>query len=213
MEIRRSGRRKGIGGAWNLLVLGVALTVGIGLIGPAMAMWNQGLIILEKVTTGKLTGEVFITDVYVKATEWGNISARIDSEAGERNHQIRIDIDGVYNQSNWVLKSTIENQGTIPVRCLVTSDTDEDQGDNPLAVTYELPLEVSEPGAPGLDPGESVDGEIRIELRTDIPGSYSFQVEVKCIQWNADKDAAAGWWSDTLHINGMVEVVEPPLPL
>lgn len=211
MEIRRSGRRKGIGGAWNLLVLGVALMVGIGLIGPAMAMWNQELIVLEKVTTGKLTGEVFFTDVNVKATEWGNISARIDCGAGERNHRIRIDIDGVYNQSNWALESTIENQGTIPVRCLVTSNTDEDQWNNPLAVTYELPPETTELGAPGLDPGQSVDGKLRIELRTDMPGLYPFQVEVKCIQWNADNDAAAGWWSDTLYINGVVEVTGPPL--
>jgi len=73
---------------------------------------------------------------------------------------------------------------------------------------YQLPDQVIEPGKKGLDPGDAVEGQIRIDLLTAEAGIYNFQIEVKCIQWNAFNDNL-GWWIDTLHIYGTV-VVEPP---
>lgn len=184
---------------------------GIGLIGPVMAMWSDGLIIEEIVNTGTLTGDVLFTKVYAEdktlppGAGWGTISTSIDYEDGKKDHQITIAIDGVKNKKNWVLNSKIENQGTIPVRFLPPTV----MADNALEVAYDLPNKVIEPGKKGLDPGEAVEGQIRIKLKNNVPGIHSFQIEVKCIQWNAynnDPD----WWNDTLHIYGTVVVEAPP---
>lgn len=193
------------------MLVGVALTIGIGLIGPAMAMWNDGLSIWEKVTTGNLTGNVLFTKVYAEDNTlphgegWGTISARIDDEDGKIDHKITIDIDRVKNKSNWVLNSKIENQGTIPVRFLPPTVI----ADEALDVEYDLPNKVIEPGKKGLEPDDAVEGQIRIGLKTDAPGTYTFQIEVKCIQWNA-YNQDPGWWNDTLHIYGTVVVEAPP---
>ncbi|NLK51713.1 MAG: hypothetical protein GX295_04605 [Syntrophomonadaceae bacterium] len=193
------------------MLLGVALTVGIGLIGPAMAMWSDAIFIWEKVTTGNLTGNVLFTKVYAEDNTlphgegWGTISTRIDYEDGKKDHKITIDIDREKNKTNWVLNSKIENQGSIPVRFLLPTV----MADNVLDVEYDLPNKVIDPGKKGLDPGDAVEGQIRIKLNNDVPGTYQFQIEVKCIQWNAYNDDP-WWWKDTLHIYGTVVVEEPP---
>jgi hypothetical protein len=223
-KIRRSGRSKRKGGAWYLVLVGVALA-GIGLIGPAMALWPDGLTILENVNTGRLEGDVMFTKVYAQdktlphGEGWGSISCTIDSENGKQNHRITVDIDREKNKKNWVCNSKIENQGTIPVRFLPPPDYDDKAHNVPyvyendaLIVSYDLPQKVIKPGMQGLDPGKSVEGQIKIRLKTDVPGTYPFQLEIKCIQWNAynqDPD----WWNDTLHIYGTVVVAEPPQEL
>lgn len=210
-KIRRSGRSKSKGGAWYFLLVGVALTVGIALIGPVMAMWNDGLTIWEKVSTGTLTGDVLFTKVFAEDNTlppgegWGTISTTIDYEDGKKDHKITIDIDRVKNKTNWVLNSKIENQGTIPVRFLPPTVT----ADAALDVAYDLPNKVIEPGKKGLDPGDAVEGQIRIDLKTDVPGIYTFQIDVNCIQWNAYNNDPH-WWNDTLHIYGTVVVEAPP---
>lgn len=210
-KIRRFCRSKSKGGARYFLLVGVALTVGIGLIGPVMAMWDDGLAIWEQVSTGTMTGDVLFTKVYAEDNTlphgegWGTISTTIDYEDGKQDHKITVDIDRVNNKTNWVLNSKIENQGTIPVRFLPPTVT----ADPALDVAYDLPNKVIEPGKKGLDPGEAVEGQIRIDLKTDLPGIYTFQIDVPCIQWNAynnDPD----WWNDTLHIYGTVVVEAPP---
>lgn len=176
-----------------------------------MAMWNDGLSIWENITTGNLTGDLLFTKVYAEDNTlphgegWGTISTTIDDEDGKADHKITIDIDRVKNKTNWVCNSKIENQGTIPVRFLPPTVT----ADNALYVAYDLPNKVIDPGQKGLDPGDSVEGQIRIRLKTDIPGTYPFQIEVKCIQWNAFNDDL-NWWNDTLHIYGTVVVEAPP---
>jgi hypothetical protein len=192
----------------------VALTAGIGLIAPVMAIWNDSLSIWENVTTGNLTGNVLFTKVHAEDNTlphgggWGTISTGIDDEIDngdvKTDHKITIFIDQVRNKANWTLNSKIENHGTIPIRFLTPTVCSDDA----LDVSYQLPDQVIEPGKKGLDPGDAVEGQIRIDLLTAEAGIYNFQIEVKCIQWNAFNDNL-GWWIDTLHIYGTV-VVEPP---
>jgi hypothetical protein len=206
-KIKRSGRIKSQGSAWYLLLVGVALVTGISLIGPAMALWYDGLTIWEQVNTGKLTGEVLFTKVFAEdktlppGEGWGAISTQIEDEDGKEDHQIIIDIDRENNKRNWTLNSKIENRGSIPVRFLEPVVT----ADEALEVAYDLPSKVTEPGKKGLDPEEAVEGQIRIDLKTDVPGTYTFQIDVKCIQWNAYNEDP-DWWNDILHIYGTVVV-------
>jgi len=188
----------------------VAVAVGISLIGPAMALWNDELIIWENINTGYLTGNVLFSKVYAEdqtlppGEGWGTISTRIENEDGKKDHRITIDIVRGKNKTNWVLNSKIENQGSIPVRFLPPTV----MADDLLYVEYDLPNKVIDPGKKGLDPGDSVEGQIRIKLNNDVSGTYPFQIEVKCIQWNAYNNDL-GWWTDTLHINGTVVVLPP----
>ncbi|MEN6462465.1 MAG: hypothetical protein ABFC94_14010 [Syntrophomonas sp.] len=206
------------------MLVGVALA-GIGLIGPAMALWPDGLSYLEMTNTGDLTGSVLFTKVYAEDNTlphgdgWGTVSCAIDFEDGKKDHKITVDIDRDKNKDNWVCNSKIENQGTIPVRFLPPPDYDNKAPnvpyvyeDDALKVSYDLPNKVIAPGMKGLDPGEAVEGQIRIGLKTDVPGTYPFQIEIKCIQWNAYNEDPE-WWNDTLHIYGTVVVEEPPAEL
>lgn len=192
----------------------MALTVGISFIGPVMAMYNDSLSIWENLNTGNLTGKILYTKVYAddnvlpQGDGWGTISPTIDYENGKEGHKITIFIDRAKNKNNWVLNSKIENQGTIPVRFLPPTVT----ADPALDVTYDLPDKDIEPGKKGLEAGDAGEGRIKINLLTDVPGIYNFQIEDKYIQWNALNDDL-GWWNDTLHIYGTVVVEPPPLEL
>lgn len=192
------------------MLVGVALA-GIGLIGPAMALWPDGLSVWEEVNTGGLTGDVLFTKVYAEGKTlprgegWGTISCAIDFEDGKEDHKITVAIDREKNKTNWVLNSKIKNRGTVPVRFLPPTVI----ADDALEVSYDLPNKVIKPGMKGLDPGKSVEGQIRIRQKTDVPGTYTFRIEIKCIQWNAYNEDP-DWWNDTLHIYGTIVVEEPP---
>ena len=184
---------------------GIALIAGIGLIGPAMAVFNDGVSIWEQVSTGDLTDKVLFVEVYPEdnnpdhCQKRGTISTRIDNEGGLKDHQIIIDIEREEEETNWVCNFKIKNQGTIPVRFLPPTVI----ADDALQVEYDLPDKVIKRGKNGMDPGDEVEGQIRIGLNTDVSGTYTFQMDIECIQWNAFNEDP-DWWRDTLHIYGTV---------
>ena len=175
--------------------------LGFGLIGPVLAIWGEGVSVVEKIDTGELTNKILFTEVY---PDDNNIFARIDNEDGINSHSITIDINQVDDKNTWVCNTNIENQGTIPVRFLPPTIF----ADNALQVEFYSPDQVAEPGKQCLNPGDSIKGQIRIGLTTEEPGLYSFQMNIHCIQWNALNNDP-GWWTDTLHVYGTVVVEEP----
>ncbi len=187
---------------------------GLYLIGPAMGMWSEELLILEEVNTGELTGKILFTEFTEKVDDGNSI---LFTGSGNESQKITIDIEQEPNQTNWVYTFKIENQGTIPVR-LESKVTANDDDDDALAITCTLPEDVI--GNKGLDPGASVEGKIEIDLKADVtPGTYTFHIDLKCIQWNAYYQGP-DWWKDSLKICGTVkagltedaaEVAEPGL--
>jgi len=176
-----------------------------------MAVWNEGLSIKENVETGELTEKIFFTEVYpggdtlFAGNDWGSIYACMENDCGIENHKISIEIDRIKDKSSWTLNFGLKNKGTIPVRCLPSTVF----ADSGLLVECDLPDQIVNPGSSDVNPGESVKGQIKIKLCTDEPGTYSFQMDIKCIQWNAYDDGP-GWWTDTMRVYGIVVVHEPP---
>lgn len=159
---------------------------GLGLIGPAMAMYGEAVSVWEQVNTGDLTGKIFFTD-----SDQGNIGYY----DGMKAHRITFDIE----ENEGVCNFELENQGTIPVRILSPTI----MADTALNVEYDLPR--------SLEPGESYQGQI--VLYSEEAGSCLFQLDIECIQWNAYNDDP-DWWRDMLRIDGTItwEETDPLLP-
>lgn len=193
------------------MMVGLAVTVAVGLIGPAVALWPEGISLMDNVNTGNMTGSILFTkvgnedNILTQDEAGGMFVAEICFEDGAGEQGITIGLNEETDEINTVCNPEIENQGTIPVRFLAPDIT----ADDALEVEFNLPDRVMKPGQEGLDPDDSVEGQLNLGLNTNEPGTYTFRIDIKCIQWNAYDDDP-GWWSDTLHIYGTVAVEEPP---
>lgn len=167
---------------WYIFMIGIALTAGFSLIGPAVAMYSDTVLIQERVATGELTGKVVFTEV--------DESGEICAYDGTDGHLITFGIEG----SGGAYGFTLENRGTIPVRLSPT-------------ITAAGVLEVDCDLPSSLDPGETAPGWIALDAAAEA-GDYSFQVDIECIQWNADSNGP-DWWRDVLRIDGLVTLAEP----
>lgn len=194
-----------------MLLVGIALMAGLYLIGPAMGMWSKDLMVSGEVNTGELTGKILFTGFTEKVDKADDGKSILFTGSEDQSQQIKIDIvlepDKVNQESdktNWEYSFTIENQGTIPVRFLTPEITpNADNADKALSLTCTLPENVTDKN--GLNPGESVEGQITIALQDVTPGTHTFHIDLKCIQWNAYGQDPV-WWNDTLKIDGTVTV-------
>lgn len=171
----------------------LALVASIGLIGPAAAMWGESLSIIETVDTGEVQVEFDqILSCDASTATW------LDSDQeGNENDQISWYPGGTVPGGSYSCRFKITNKGTIPVKVgspVISA--------NPaLTVTYSLDdLE--------LDPDESTTGTLFIDAGNAGPGTYSFSVDLEFVQWNGSLLSLWEWWTDTLHIEGELNLAE-----
>lgn len=200
------------------LLIVLALTVGLAVIGPVKAaLWDGDLSLKTTINTGHMTesGDVVFSRVVQQGDGgqgWGSFFSGIEPLNGKSDHKIFLDIKGVKNSGNFVIESTILNQAsTIPV-CFITGKPELTTYTSPgiLQVEYQLTNPKAMIGGGGLDMGDEENGLIRIDiLNAETAGTYGFTIIVPCVQYNAPYEypVAPGLWSDTLEIQGSVEIM------
>jgi hypothetical protein len=203
----------------NLLMLALALTVGMALIGPVKAaLWDGDLSLATRIETGHMSesGDVVFSSVVQPGNTlgqgWVSFSSAVEPLDGLTNHKISLDIKGIENSGSFVIESELLNQNSsIPV-CFITGKPELIEYGTPgiLEAGYQLSSPQAMPGGGGLDKGEKVEGQIRINiLNADLPGIYWFKITLPCVQYSApDKyPVPPGLWSDTLEIHGSVQII------
>ena len=185
-------------------MIALALTLGMGLIGPVWASsWNNSLTLITTVNTGHMTqsGDVIFSQV----DQRGNIIS-LDAKSA---HRIFLEITGVKSIGEYSVSAQILNQASsIPV-CFITGKPGLIENKYPeiIDVQYQLSNPKAMVGGSGLDIGDTDNGLIIINVKDDtIPGTYPFKITLPCVQYNAT-DIRPGEWNDTFQIDGTVEVL------
>lgn len=185
-------------------MLGLSLTLGIGMMGGTLAEWSDSLFALEQVFTGEVN-PVFAQVTDISSPSSALLSTTIDGADGRDGHKLFINIDNAQWQDEFTCTFEIENRGSIPVK-IQEPEISIDQIVYPevgsieaVALTFDLPETI--------EPGSIAVGTITVLNNFDATGIYSFQVEIPCAQWN-EQDSQP-FWRDRLYVDGQIGVKCP----
>lgn len=189
LKFKVRGKRRNGSAVWHGLVVWAALTVGIGLMGSAMALWGDTLKIEEAAETGDIN-PCFTEFSGPGSIDMGNKTVDIALGPVAPGYQATFDYE-------------ITNRGTVPVKV----ETKNYSGSGEIVVTDTFP-------SVDLDPGESDTGTLGITVAGGATtGGYGFNLELVFKQWNA-YDFSIGTpdnpWEESLNITGSVTVSAPP---
>lgn len=200
--IKQAGKRSRRSGIWLLALLWFTITAGIGLMGPAMAMWSHSLFIEEDVNLGHI--ELVFSDYENQSGEWElNIIDGAEHEDGcLKADSVDQQAAAFIEPAEWTFGYQMTNKGTVPV---VLDGLQPECFD--LAGGGGMTIDPNHSGLldPELDPGESTTGTLRIECRGPVdPGSYRLDFYLPYSQWNLPE---AQGWNDRLHIEVNLNVI------
>jgi len=193
----KSSKRNGKNSRWLIILVCIAVTAGLGLMGPAMAMWGDSLYVVEDVNTGNIDPVFSYSNGYKVSGVGGSISTSFAADP----KILVVNISDAWHHSKWRSDFTITNMGTVPVRIEIPTITVDkvkytilfwSWWEDALIVNCSLVNETV------LDPGQSIDENITIEMNTYKYGPFEFNLDFDCVQWNGD------FWQDTLYIDGTV---------
>lgn len=163
-----------------------------GLVGPAVAMWGQSLLIAEDINTGEVKVEFSRLSDYGAGNTWISIDAK-----GKDSHRLNLVLDDITPGGTYICRFKVTNQGTIPVK--VDTPTTVSNG-----FSIQCVLEETE-----LDPGKSTMGRLIIEAGDVVAGTTTFELDLNFVQWNGKLLNRWAWWGDSLHLGGQLTIREP----
>ncbi|HWP97042.1 MAG TPA: hypothetical protein VN426_09325 [Syntrophomonadaceae bacterium] len=164
------------------LILAILLTLSLGLIGSAMALWEDSLTIVQTYGTGTFKPE--FTTNYSDSIVPRDKGESISSDAATATDRTKntVIIRNAYDNDAFIYNFYIQNNGTVPVKI-------DDYKVKPDTMSSKVTVAVF-PTAPVLDRGISpgtgqiASGTIAIKVDADIPDGQIISVDFPCHQWN-----------------------------
>lgn len=182
---------------WQVLAVWLALTVGVGVMGSAAALWYDSLVIEEEVNTGNIDPDFIALSVVGESTTPAAITLTYSGNGATItfDEPVELGYSATFNYK-------ITNNGTVPISLKsLAFDSSPEVG---IVVGGSFPTD-------DLDPGSSRTGVLTI--RVDAVGVYDFGATLIFEQWNADEFSPLdGSWQETLKINGRIEAVASVVP-
>lgn len=184
------------------VMFAILLTLSLGLIGSAMALWEDSLYINLIAKTGSFDPlfSDLPTNLAVDCPASTDPAARSGSTAANSDQKtITTTITNAVDGDVFTCHFAILNQGTVPFKIA-----------KPAAMPANMVLSDFDTD---VDPGEEVSGTLTItcsygEGADPTPGSFS--LPFACTQWNS-ADLTAGAWTETITWDGTVSRYEEPV--
>lgn len=189
---KKSRKQKGFSKK-SALMLAILLTFSLGMIGSAMALWQDSLTIEQTAGTGTFTPEFVANSTgdsiipYDPDHNIQTMASDIDNSSASVNTINNVQMNNCYVGDQFTKHFTIKNNGTVPItidNCTI-SPTPSNPGD--ITVTF-VPVT--------LNPQEKASGILEVTIIDSMP---DFAVTFPCHQWNLTYDSSD--WKKPLILN------------